>query len=177
MAYQKQEWSFKTPIIPEKLNNIEEGISNSVDLDSDQTINGTKTFEHPIILNETPTESNHVVRLEDLNNGGEVTSVDLSLRSGYTNVVTTDVPKAYKVGKIVWLQGLVEKSAGAGTIITVLPEGYRPMAGNYNRYCVTTEYHNNTFCWVNINNRGEISLSLEGAIGAISLSGIIFITD
>lgn len=66
MAYQKQEWNYKTPITPESLNHMEEGIANSIDLDSEQTIEGTKTFEQPVALNGAPTENNHAVRLEDI---------------------------------------------------------------------------------------------------------------
>ena len=42
--------------------------SAAVKTSGNQTISGTKTFEQPVVLNGAPTENNHAVRLQDLNN-------------------------------------------------------------------------------------------------------------
>lgn len=70
MAYQKQDWKDlpdrSTPISAERLNHMEDGIENSVDLNSTQTISGSKTFSSNITINSTPTSNNHALRLGDI---------------------------------------------------------------------------------------------------------------
>ena len=65
MAYQKQNWldlpDESTPIIGEKLNHMEDGIANSVDLDSEQSINGSKDFKKIPTCSLTPSNSNDLV--------------------------------------------------------------------------------------------------------------------
>ena len=65
MAYEKQAWKGlpdkTTPITPERLNHMEDGIANSVDKDSEQSIDGVKTFNQLPVSDATPTNNNQLV--------------------------------------------------------------------------------------------------------------------
>lgn len=65
MAYQKQFWQNlpdeSTSIDEEKLNHMEDGIANSVDLDSEQSITGSKDFKKIPTCSLTPSNSNDLV--------------------------------------------------------------------------------------------------------------------
>lgn len=172
MAYDPKKWSLTTPITPEALNHMEEGISNSVDLNSNQTIDGIKTFSQLPLSSEVPTQDNQLVNkkyVDDINEDSG--RIPLSIASGFTYYNSQDECWYRKVGKMVEVNAVLKPtnditSGGNDSTIFNLPEGYRP-ASNIRTVCQGSGM-NRWLLQVNIN--GTATISRYGINDAITLS-------
>ena len=103
--------------------------------------------------------------------------INLSLNSGWTmNDYVAEVPQYRKIGKTVYLRGLVNATAAASNIIATLPAGYRP-SGYFNRFACAL--NQGEFVMVQINANGQINDYGKGTNGRafLSLNGVSFPAD
>lgn len=103
--------------------------------------------------------------------------INLTLNSGWTmNDYAAEVPQYRKIGKIVYLRGLVNATTAAGNIIATLPAGFRP-SGYFNRF--PAALNQGEFAMIQINANGQINDYTKGTKGRgfLSLNGISFISD
>ena len=77
--------------------------------------------------------------------------------------------KAMKIGKVVYLEGLV-KGGNNASVIATLPEGWRPSAS----FIFSGAQNNNQSVRININANGNVQLNGNYNTGWISLQGITF---
>lgn len=78
-----------------------------------------------------------------------------------------------KVGDIVYLEGLVKRTAGSGNIIATLPTGYRPA----NFHVFPTIASSNTLAVIEVQPDGDIQYNAGGDVSVyLNLSGIYFST-
>lgn len=99
--------------------------------------------------------------------------VNLSLNSGWTYQYSADIPQYRKINGIVYLRGLVDGTAAAGTIIATLPAGFRPY-GSFNRFaCVLNQ---NQQVNIQVNSTGAINDYTKGTASRtfICLAGVSF---
>ena len=104
----------------------------------------------------------------------------LTVTSGeWTYAIITARPQYRRIGKTVYLRGLVSCVDGAGQTIATLPEGFRPGI-YYNRFSCAHGTNGNTVC-INIDSNGaikDINKSSTSTIrNEISLDGISFIIN
>lgn len=103
--------------------------------------------------------------------------INLTLNTGWTmNDYAAEVPQYRKIGKTVYLRGLVNATAAASSIIATLPAGYRP-SGYFNRFACAL--NQGEFVMIQINANGQINDYGKGTSGRafLSLNGISFPAD
>ena len=113
-----------------------------------------------------------------LREGGNDTGwINLTLNSGWSmNDYNSEFPQYRKIGNIVYLRGLINATSAAGTIITTLPNGFRP-SGYFNRFVCSLNQSDNAVVQINAN--GQINDHQKGTKSRmfLSLNGISFIAD
>ena len=113
-----------------------------------------------------------------LREGGNDTGwVNMTLNTGWTmNDYASELPQYRKIGNIVYLRGLINATSAAGTIITTLPNGFRP-SGYFNRFVCSLNQSDNAIVQINAN--GQINDHQKGTKSRmfLSLNGISFIAD
>lgn len=103
--------------------------------------------------------------------------LDLPLKTGWTYQYDTDKPQYRKIGSTVYLRGLVDATAAAGTTLGELPEGYRPI-GQYNRFPCTL--NQKEFANVQVGRNGLITdytKTTSAARALLCLNGISFLIN
>lgn len=105
--------------------------------------------------------------------------IDLNLSSGWTKTnYATENPQYRKIGNTVYLKGLVNATAAAGTTIAVLPGAFRPFTNFFTRYAQTNGTGDDTVN-IQVSNTGAIVDYTKGSQARtfVSLYGISFTTD
>lgn len=100
--------------------------------------------------------------------------IDLPLNSGWTmNDYESEKPQYRKIGKVVYLRGLVNATSAAAGAVATLPLGFRP-AGYFNRFVCSLNQEDTAV--VNINANGLINDHQKGSKSRLflSLNGISF---
>jgi len=127
-----------------------------------------------------------IVYIADVNNGGTVISnsggpttfggrigsvwTGFSFGSGWTNYGGYSLGSYKKVGDMVFLRGLVTRTSGVGTLIGVLPVGFRPLATEL--FDVITDTGQGR---IDIDSFGSMTL-ISGGAGWVGFSAINFST-
>lgn len=100
--------------------------------------------------------------------------INLTLNSGWSmNDYEAEKPQYRKIGKVVYLRGLVNATAAAAGILATLPAGFRP-AGYFNRFVCSLNQVDNAIVQINAN--GVINDHQKGSKSRmfLSLNGISF---
>lgn len=103
--------------------------------------------------------------------------LDLTLKTGWSFQYETDKPQYRKVGKVVYLRGLVDATASAGTTLGELPAGFRPV-GQFNRFACALNQKD--FANVQVGRNGLITDYTKTTAVArtfLCLNGISFFAD
>lgn len=100
--------------------------------------------------------------------------INLNLNTGWSYQYTADIPQYRKINGVVYLRGLANATAEAGTTIATLPEGFRPY-GSFNRFACAL--NQNQFANVQVNYAGVVSDYTKGSSSRtfLCLNGIAFL--
>jgi hypothetical protein len=95
----------------------------------------------------------------------------LSFSSGWANYDLGWIQCSYKkVGDLVFLRGMAKRTSGSGTVIGVLPSGYRPSNSH-----MITAWSDTGVARIDVNSLGDITL-ISGGVGWVSLFSVVFST-
>lgn len=99
--------------------------------------------------------------------------INLTLNSGWSYQYESDRPQYRRIGKQVFLRGLIDGTAAAGTIIATLPTGFRPSM-SFNRF--TCALNQTEFVNIQVNSSGINDYTKAGKSRTfICLAGISFL--
>lgn len=103
--------------------------------------------------------------------------LNLTLNSGWSSPYMSDVAQYRRIGKVVYLRGLINATAAAGPNIATLPEGYRP-SGQFQRYISCVNQSDNVA--LQIKQNGVLSDQTKTTSAGrefISLYNVAFLVD
>lgn len=138
--------------------------------------------------NSVSTTNGAITGLESTVSNLTASVEDLSIDSGWISMPLNsgwsmtdyagEIPMYRKVGKVVYLKGIVSGTASAAAIIATLPVGFRPAANSFNRYACPVGQDG--FVNVQVGKNGQISDYNKNATTMrtfIALSGICFLAE